>query len=164
MRPVRQVGRSLACADALALKSAWVVVLAHGSESDWNLPPASLIVSIVLSRSRVDLARRSNFQTTIMSPGRIWSSMVGGWALAEDGVQRVAIYVDKQFVTFATLGGDRPDIAKAFPAFANAGKSGWNVVVDLSSMIEGDHEMVVQVKSKGGSVHDFPAIPFKIVP
>lgn len=92
------------------------------------------------------------------------STMVGGWALAEDGVQRVAIYVDKQFVTFATLGGDRPDIAKAFPAFANAGKSGWNVVVDLSSMIEGDHEMVVQVKSKGGSVHDFPAIPFKIVP
>ena len=39
---------------------ACVVVLAHGSEIDWNLPPASLIVSIVLSRSRVDLARRSS--------------------------------------------------------------------------------------------------------
>jgi hypothetical protein len=44
---------------------ACVVVLAHGSETDWNLPPASLIVSIVLSRSRVDLARRSGFQIGI---------------------------------------------------------------------------------------------------
>jgi N-acetylmuramoyl-L-alanine amidase len=91
------------------------------------------------------------------------TAIVGGWALAEDGVQRVAIYVDKQFVTFATLGGDRPDIAKAFPAFANPGKSGWNVVLDLSSMLEGDHEMVVQVKSNGGNVHDFPPVPFKVV-
>ena len=30
---------------------------------------------IVLSRARVDLARRSSFQTTITSPGRIWSSI-----------------------------------------------------------------------------------------
>ncbi len=42
---------------------ACVVVLAHGSEIDWNLPPASLIVSIVLRRSRVDLATLSSFQT-----------------------------------------------------------------------------------------------------
>jgi hypothetical protein len=91
------------------------------------------------------------------------AAVVGGWALAEDGVQLVAIYVDKQFVTFATLGGDRPDIAKAFPSFANAGKSGWNVLLDPSSMIEGDHEMVVQVKSKGGNVHSFPPVAFKVV-
>jgi len=89
--------------------------------------------------------------------------IIGGWALAEDGVERVAIYVDKEFVTIASLGGDRPDIAKAFPAFANAGKSGWNIAVDFSSMSDGDHEMVMQVKSKGGNVHDFPPVPFKIV-
>jgi hypothetical protein len=91
------------------------------------------------------------------------TTIVGGWALAEDGVQRIAIYVDKQFVTFATLGGDRPDIAKAFPSFANAGKSGWNVVIDLSAIIDGDHEMVMQVKTKGGNIHDFPPVPFKVV-
>ncbi len=91
------------------------------------------------------------------------TAIVGGWALAEDGVQRVAIYVDKQFVTFATLGGDRPDIAKAFPSFKDGAKSGWNVVLDLNPMLEGDHEMVVQIKSKGGSVHDLPATPFKVV-
>ncbi len=38
-------------------------------KSDWNLPPASSIVSIVFSRSRVDRARQSTL-TMIVSPGR----------------------------------------------------------------------------------------------
>jgi hypothetical protein len=50
-------------------------VSAHGSEIDWNLPPASRIVSIVSSKSRVDRARRSSFQTTMMSCSRISSSI-----------------------------------------------------------------------------------------
>lgn len=87
----------------------------------------------------------------------------GGWALAESGVDRVAIYFDKQFMTFATLDGNRPDIAKAFGSFPNAASSGWGAVIDLSQMIEGDHEMLMQVKSKAGHVHDFPPVPFKIV-
>ena len=35
-------------------------------ESDWNLPPPSWIISIVLRRSRVDRASRSSFHTTIV--------------------------------------------------------------------------------------------------
>ena len=34
----------------------WVVVLAHGSEIDWKLPPASWTVSILFKRSRLDEA------------------------------------------------------------------------------------------------------------
>ncbi len=86
----------------------------------------------------------------------------GGWALAESGVDRVAIYIDKQFITFATLDGNRPDIAKAFPGFPNAATSGWGVVMDLSQLAEGDHELLLQVKSKAGHIHDFPTVPFKI--
>src|SRR5271167_3153785 len=37
----------------------------------WNLPSASRIVSIVSSKSRVDRARRSSFQTTMMSPAEL---------------------------------------------------------------------------------------------
>src|ERR1017187_2661511 len=44
---------------------ACVVVLAQGSDIDWNLPSASLIVSIVFSRSRVERANLSSFQTTM---------------------------------------------------------------------------------------------------
>jgi len=88
--------------------------------------------------------------------------IAGGWALAEDGVQRVEIYIDKQFVTYATLGGDRPDIAKLFPSFPNPGKSGWNAVVDVSSLTNGDHELVAQIKSKAGNVHELPPTPFRV--
>jgi hypothetical protein len=86
----------------------------------------------------------------------------GGWAVAETGVQRVALYIDQQFVGFAALGGGRPDIAKAYPSFPDAGRSGWNVVIDLSRFTEGDHQIIMQVKTKAGNVHDFPAVPFKI--
>lgn len=91
------------------------------------------------------------------------SATIGGWALAEDGVQRVAIYVDKQFIVFATLGGNRPDIAKAFPHFTGAATSGWSVIMNFSQMLEGEHEMVMQIKTKGGNIHDFPPVPFKVV-
>jgi len=88
----------------------------------------------------------------------------GGWALAESGVDRVAIYIDKEFITFATLGGSRPDIAKSnFASFPNAANCGWGAVVDLSQIVEGEHELVMQVKSKAGHVHDFPPVPIKIV-
>jgi Bacterial Ig domain len=137
-----------------------------------SMTSIAIVLLSGVSCSKMIGKRRSSLEPVLGSvdvpkPGatlRGSTVMVGGWAVAEQGVQRVAIYVDKQFVTFATLGGDRPDIAKAFASFPNAGKSGWNVVLNLSSMLEGNHEMVVQVKSKGGNVHDFPAIPFKVVP
>ena len=87
----------------------------------------------------------------------------GGWALAESGVERVAIYIDKQFLVYATLDGSRPDIAKAFPAFPNAAHAGWGAVIDLSQMTAGNHELTVQVKTKAGNIHDFPPVPFKVL-
>ena len=103
----------------------------------------------------VDIPRRGASLTGTLT--------AGGWALAESGVDRVAIYIDKQFITFATLDGNRPDIVKAFPGFPNAANSGWGVVIDLSQLVEGDHELLMQVKSKAGHIHDFPTVPFKIV-
>ena len=87
---------------------------------------------------------------------------VGGWAIAESSVRRVALYVDKQFVGYGTMGGNRPDIVKAYPAFPNTATSGWNGVIDLSPFPEGDHQLVMQVETKAGNVHDLPLVPFKV--
>src|ERR1039458_4426931 len=38
------------------------------------------------------------------------SMLVGGWAIAESGVKWIAIYIDRQFVVFATVDGRRDDI------------------------------------------------------
>jgi hypothetical protein len=90
------------------------------------------------------------------------SVSVGGWAVAESTVQRVALYVDRQFVGYGTMGVNRPDIVKAFPNFPNTATSGWNAVIDLSPFPEGDHQMVMQIETKAGNVHDLPAVPFKV--
>lgn len=86
----------------------------------------------------------------------------GGWAIAESGVKRVVLYIDKQFVGYATVGGNRPDIVRAFASFPDTSTSGWNAIIDVSAFPEGDHQMALQVESKAGNVHDFPVVPFKI--
>ena len=40
------------------------------------------------------------------------TTRLGGWALSEDSIERVALYVDRNYVVAATLGGARPDVAK----------------------------------------------------
>jgi hypothetical protein len=75
----------------------------------------------------------------------------------------VELYVDKRLVALAVLGSGRPDIAKLYPDFPNSGNSGWNVVLNLSSLVEGEHQLVVQIKSKEGNTYDLPATPFRIV-
>lgn len=83
---------------------------------------------------------------------------VGGWALSEDGIDRVAIYVDRSYVLTATLGGARPDVAKVYGTLPNAATSGFNAVLDTSPFPPGNHEIVVQAHSKGGACRDIGAI------
>ena len=83
---------------------------------------------------------------------------VGGWALSEDGIDRVAIYVDRSYVLTATLGGARPDVAKIYGSLPNAATSGFNALLDTSSFPPGNHEIVVQAHSKGGAYRDIAVI------
>ena len=36
-----------------------------------------------------------------------------GWVLAESGIKQVIVYVDRNYAAFATLGRNRPDVARA---------------------------------------------------
>ena len=91
------------------------------------------------------------------------TGVVGGWAVAESGVKRIAIYLDGQFVSFAALDGKRPDIAKLYTkTFPDAETSGWTAVLDVSKMADGEHQMVAQVKTNKGGVREFGPLPFKV--
>ena len=79
---------------------------------------------------------------------------LGGWALSEDGISRIAIYVDRNYVLAATIGGPRPDVAKVYPGFTDAATSGWNAVLDITAFPAGPHEILVQAQSKHGAVRD----------
>jgi hypothetical protein len=52
--------------------------------------------------------------------GAIGTCRATHYSFAAAITTRHAIYVEKQFGTLATLGGDPPDIAKTFPTFVKA--------------------------------------------
>src|ERR1700730_2731065 len=71
-----------------------------------------------------------------------------GWAVADDGVEEVAVYMDRQYVASARTGVERPDVARALPKEPNARKAGWRASVDVSNLPSGLHEFVVQATTK----------------
>jgi hypothetical protein len=83
---------------------------------------------------------------------------VGGWALSEDEISQVAIYVDRNYVLAATLRAPRPDVAKIYAALPDAAASGWNAPLDTASFPPGSHEIVVQAHSKHGASRDIGSI------
>jgi N-acetylmuramoyl-L-alanine amidase len=88
---------------------------------------------------------------------------VRGWALSESGIAQVLVYVDRKYATPATLGADRPDVAKAFPAFANHPDSGWLASLDTSKLPPGTHEIVVQGTAENGATRDLGDINVTVV-
>lgn len=87
---------------------------------------------------------------------------MAGWALAESGVKSVDVYVDRNYVGSATLGGDRPDVRQAFSSFTDAGQAGWSYTLDSQKLPAGRHELVVQVRSAAGSTRDIGIVPVTV--
>jgi N-acetylmuramoyl-L-alanine amidase len=79
---------------------------------------------------------------------------VRGWALSEGGVQKVNVYVDRNYAVGATLGISRPDVAKAFPAFSHGADAGWTASLDTAKFRAGTHELVVQCTANNGATRD----------
>jgi hypothetical protein len=82
----------------------------------------------------------------------------GGWALSEDGIDSISIYIDRTYLTSTFPNTERPDVLKAFPAFAGQKNLGWSLAVDLASLSSGLHEVDVQARSKKGAVRDIGSI------
>jgi hypothetical protein len=118
-----------------------------------NGGPAGVILEPILGA--LDAPARGN---TLRGTG-----IVGGWAVAESRVKRIAIYVDGQFVSFAPLDAKRPDIAKLYAkTFPDAEASGWTTMLDVTGMADGEHQIVAQVKTNNGGIREFGPVPFKV--
>jgi hypothetical protein len=93
--------------------------------------------------------------------GRV--TRVAGWALDDGRVTRVDVYVDGHFRGSATPAAPRPDVAKAFPAYARqADTCGWEVNVDL-----GDRSVPVTILAQAiddrGATRDLGTVTVSIV-
>jgi len=73
-----------------------------------------------------------------------------GWAVSEDGIDRVEIYIDGKYVYDAPYGGSRGDVAKAHPEIPGSGKSGFSLAFGYSNLGFGQHSILARAFNKSG--------------
>ncbi|HYG65710.1 MAG TPA: hypothetical protein VEL74_24210 [Thermoanaerobaculia bacterium] len=73
-----------------------------------------------------------------------------GWALDDDGVERVDILVDGVVVGQASYGRSRPQITRRYPGFPDAAAAGWAYELDTTRFLNGMHTVGARIKSRTG--------------
>lgn len=84
--------------------------------------------------------------------------VVAGWAVAPDGIEDVAVYVNGRYVDSAALGFSRPDVARAEPTAPGASTSGFRAIVAAADLPGGEVTLVVQARSRLGATRDVGAV------
>jgi tetratricopeptide (TPR) repeat protein len=77
---------------------------------------------------------------------------VYGWVAFADPVSEVAVYLDEALVGPAECGFDRPDVARAFPDYPHAGRSGYRRRSIAAPAGRSAFELVVAATSAAGEV------------
>ena len=70
-----------------------------------------------------------------------------GWAMDDEGVKEVRLYVDNKFVARSIVNQLRPDVTKAYPKYAASDKGfhGFAINATLADVFEnGPHTLLVQ--------------------
>lgn len=75
-----------------------------------------------------------------------------GWAVAEDGIDRIEMWLNGSFLFEMPYGGDRPDVAAAYPNVAGAQQSGYAMAFGYSNLGAGTHTMTARAYNKVGDV------------
>lgn len=76
---------------------------------------------------------------------------VSGWSLDLYGVKQVEVALDNGIIKDASIGGIRTDVAKAYPGYLNGGSSGFNCILDISSLSSGIHTLKVTSTGDDGT-------------
>ena len=125
---------------------------------------ASCLLTSCGEKGRPPNAKVPMGSVDVPQPGQTISGHVNGmgWAVAEDRVTDVSVFVDRTFWKKCTMSGIRPDVSKAYPGFPEGDSSGWGVDLDSSALPEGKHELLFQARSSKGAVRDIGSMSVTI--
>jgi hypothetical protein len=84
---------------------------------------------------------------------------VAGWALADQPIREVSVYIDGKYLTAASTKMARPDVVLAKPDYRDARNCGYTLTVDTSTLAVGWHEIVVQARAEDGVTRDLATVP-----
>ena len=132
----------------------WVWRIGQNPSTIWAIPgngmiwkPATKLV-YVIEFDAVSRASESGLSGSAGQPRRLYSGvgMIRGWALSEEGVERIEVYIDGQYAFDVPYGDPRADTwAKRFPNIDGSGTSGFSVPFRYSALSAGEHTVSVVV-------------------
>jgi hypothetical protein len=87
-----------------------------------------------------------------------------GWAVDDQGVTDVRIFVDGKYVARTTLTQARPDVTKAHPNYAHGTEThGWALTVELGNAISnGPHTVLAQAVDTQGATRDIGTVSVSV--
>ena len=89
-------------------------------------------------------------------------SNVRGWAVSTDGIEKIELYVDGQFVAEIPYGGQRGDVEAAYPQIPNALNSGFGQTFNYGLLGAGEHTLTARAITNSGEIiedtNDFTAV------
>jgi hypothetical protein len=80
-----------------------------------------------------------------------------GWAIAEEGIQKIELYLDGQYLYDVPYGGVRPDVAEAYPAIPGAQQSGFAMAFGYSNLERGTHTITARAYTASGEFRESSA-------
>ncbi len=77
---------------------------------------------------------------------------VRGWVVGSAGINRVELYVDGELKTNIPVGGRRSDVGAQYPSYPDSSNAGYSMAFNYSSLIAGQHTILVRAIDKSGDV------------
>jgi hypothetical protein len=87
---------------------------------------------------------------------------ITGWALDDDGVERVEFYVDGQIAGLTDYGRNRPDVELVFPGYPDGALVGFGFFLDSTLYSNDLHQISARVTSNSGEQSWLNAITIQI--
>ena len=90
--------------------------------------------------------------------------VVGGWALDDQGVKEVRVFVDNKFVGRTAVDQSRPDVTKSYPQYpAGNDLHGWVLKVSLGKTVPaGGHTVLAQAVDTQGATRDIGTVNISV--
>ena len=85
-------------------------------------------------------------------------SNVRGWAVSSQGIQKIELFVDGQYVFEIPYGGQRLDVEAVFPEITQSAESGFGSTYNYGRLSSGEHTMTVRAYAMDGRVKDSTSV------
>ena len=105
-----------------------------------NAPGCNSVEEILQAAATLQLILESPAESDTYSG----VSTLRGWAVAEEGISKVDIYINGAFFQSAPYGGARGDVGGIFPEIDNSDKSGFALAYNFSLLKVGRHTIKVE--------------------